>query len=86
MARKDKKTGDGAATKKEGGIRKLIAVVRDTALLDSTGSAIGEVGAGAIGLRASQEPWNGRVLVRLPEGREGYLSLMDAGFEAAERY
>jgi hypothetical protein len=30
MARKDKKTGDGAATKKEGGIRKLIAAYKIT--------------------------------------------------------
>jgi hypothetical protein len=64
----------------------LLAVVHETSLLDSTGAAIGDVPAGAIGWRAPQPPWSGRVLVTLPDGRRGYVSLADAGFDAAERF
>jgi hypothetical protein len=60
--------------------------VRDTSLLDSTGAAISDVPAGAIGWRDPREPWNGGVLISLPDGRRGYVSLADAGLEAAERY
>jgi hypothetical protein len=64
----------------------LLAVVRETALLDSTGGAIGELPPGAIGWRGPQPPWVGRVLVTLPDGKQGYVSLADAGLDAAEHF
>jgi hypothetical protein len=55
----------------------LTAVVRDSHLLDSAGKPGEAVAAGTIVAREPQPPWAGRVLVRLGDGRRGYLPLAD---------
>jgi hypothetical protein len=60
----------------------LVAALRDTALLDSTGAATGDVAAGTVAWQAADQPWNGRVLVRLADGRKGWVSAEDVAGSA----
>ena len=55
----------------------LIAAVRDTRLLDSTGTPGALVPMGTVAVRDAQTPWSGRVLVILPNGSRGYLPIAD---------
>ncbi|MBA2480253.1 MAG: hypothetical protein H0V44_06300 [Planctomycetes bacterium] len=59
----------------------LIAVVRDTHLVDSTGAATSPVEAGTVLTREGQRVWNGRVLVQAPDGARGFVSLADTRME-----
>jgi hypothetical protein len=59
----------------------LLAVVRDTHLVDSTGATTVAVASGTVVVGERQPPWNGRVLVRTPEGARGYLSLAETRVE-----
>lgn len=55
----------------------LVATVRDSHLVDSTGTPQDAVPAGTIAIRAAPEAWAGRVLVTLADGRRGYLAQAD---------
>lgn len=59
----------------------LVAAVRDTQLLDSTGSPIGAVGSGTVARQESPTPWSGRLRVALADGRRGYLAIADTRAE-----
>ncbi len=61
----------------------LVAVVRDTQLLDSTGSPAGAVGGGTVAVQESETPWSGRLRVALADGRRGYLAISDTRADAA---
>jgi hypothetical protein len=61
----------------------LVAVVRDTELLDSTGSPTGAVAGGTVAVQESQTPWSGRLRVALADGRRGYLEIADTRADAA---
>jgi hypothetical protein len=60
----------------------LVAAVRDTQLLDSTGSPIGAVAGGTVAVQESPTPWSGRLRVALADGRRGYLAQADTRAEA----
>ncbi len=61
----------------------LVAAVRDTQLLDSTGSPAGAVAGGTVAVQESRTPWSGRLQVALPDGRRGYLAIVDTRADAA---
>ncbi len=61
----------------------LVAAVRDTQLLDSTGTPTGAVAAGTVAVSDRAAPWAGRLRVTLPDGRRGYLALSDTRTDAA---
>jgi hypothetical protein len=61
----------------------LVAVVRDTQLLDSTGSPAGAVAGGTVAVQESATPWSGRLRVTLADGRRGYLAIADTRADAA---
>jgi len=54
----------------------FLAVVSDTALLDSTGAVLSPVPAGTVVRQEDVRPWDGRVLV-LVDGRRGWIPLVD---------
>ena len=54
----------------------FLAVVSDTALLDSTGAVLSPVAAGTVVRQEDERPWDGRVLV-LVDGRRGWIPLVD---------
>ena len=54
----------------------FLAVVSDTALLDSTGAVLSPVPAGMVVRQEDARPWDGRVLV-LVDGRRGWIPLVD---------
>jgi hypothetical protein len=54
-----------------------VAAVRDTHLVDSTGTPGRALAAGTVVMREPQRPWNDRVLVRLEDGQRGYMILAD---------
>ena len=55
----------------------LVATVRDSYLVDSTGAPQDAVPTGTIAVRAAADAWSGRVLVTLGDGRRGYLAEAD---------
>jgi tetratricopeptide (TPR) repeat protein len=55
----------------------LLAVARDSHLLDSAGNPGDALPAGTLAERELQQPWPERVFVRLADGRRGYLALVD---------
>ena len=59
----------------------LFATARDSHLLDSAGNPGDALPAGTVAEREAQAVWAGRVLVHLPDGRRGYLALVDTRAE-----
>lgn len=59
------------------GRRSWVAVVRDSAALDSTGTPLRALPAGSLLERAADEVWAGRVLVRLGDGGLAYVAEAD---------
>jgi hypothetical protein len=59
--------------------RDLVAVVQPSHLLDSTGAPIADAALppGSVLARSGDRPWAGRIAVRLPDGRSGWLPVAD---------
>lgn len=55
----------------------LSVVVHPSCLLSSTGRPQADLEAGTVIERLPRDPWSGRVLVRLADGRTGYVALTD---------
>lgn len=53
------------------------ATVRDSEALDSTGAPLRALPAGTLLARAADEPWSGRILVRLGDGALAYVAETD---------
>jgi hypothetical protein len=59
----------------------LVAALRDTSLVDSTGAPVAPIAGGTLLRRAPIPPWSGRVLVTAADGQRGWLPLVDIGGE-----
>lgn len=57
------------------------ANVRDTSLLDSAGNPLRDLPAGTLLERLPQPAWNGRVVVRMPDGGSAFLATADLAVE-----
>jgi GNAT superfamily N-acetyltransferase len=57
----------------------LVATLRDTGLVDSTGSPQARVPAGSVLVREDARPWSGRLLVHGADGLRGWLPQEDVG-------